>query len=114
MIIFPSFVVLDHSVRRCYNLFVMAICSVGTCNSRSGRDKKIAFFLFQKTELETYLDIKMPKNVFQSVNTRRKALVESDFDLSRSFATSLGYQKTLGLQLKSEAIPTVIPEPPKL
>ena len=84
---------LDHLVSHCYNLFVMVICSVGTCNSRCERNKKIAFFSFPKNWTETYLDIKMPKNVFQSVNTLLKALAESDFDLSRSLLHHLDIKK---------------------
>ena len=92
----------------------MVICAVGTCNSRSGRDKRIAFFSFpKKLDLRRIWILKCQRKYFSPTTHSKvceKHFTESDFVLSCSFAKSLGYEKTLRLQLKPEAIPTVIPE----
>ena len=40
-----------------------------------------------------------------------KHFIDSDFVKSRSFAASMGYTQKLRLQLKSDAVPSVIPKP---
>ena len=64
------FCLFDHLVSHCCNLFVMVICAVETCNSRSGRDKKIAFFS-KKLDLRRIWISKWQRIylVFQSVKT---------------------------------------------
>ena len=81
----------------------MVMCTAGTCNFRSGRDKKIAFFSFlKKLDLRRIWILKCQKKYFSPTTHSRvceKHFFESDFVLSRSFAKSLGYEKTLRLHL---------------
>jgi len=93
----------------------MVICAVVTCNSQSGRDKNVAFFAFPKKGRLRKLWISKCKRKYFSPSQHsricEKHFLDSDFKMSRSFAASVGYTLRFQLQLKPDAVPSIIPEP---
>ena len=92
----------------------MVICAVATCNARSGRDP-VNFFRFpQNKELRHAWIFKCRRKNFCPSKYARvcsQHFVESDFAISQSFASSVGYGNKLHMRLKPDAIPSIIPEP---
>ena len=92
----------------------MVICAVATCNARSGRDPVKLYSFPQDEELRRAWIFKCRrKNYCPSKHARicEQHFVESDFVLSQSFASSIGYGSKIKMQLKPGSVPSVIPEP---
>ena len=91
----------------------MVICAVLSCNTRSGQDKNVAFFAFPKKEQLRQLWISKCKRKHfiptQHSRVCEKHFLDSDFKMSRSFALSVGFTQRFLLQLKPNAVPTIIP-----
>ena len=92
----------------------MVMCAVATCSTRSGRDN-VAMFTFPKEPKlrKAWIFKCRRKNYKPSKHAKicEYHFVDSDFVLSRSFAVSVGFNEKFNLQLKPEAIPSLIPEP---
>jgi len=91
------------------------MCAVETCSMRSGRDKGVCMFRFPKDpKLKKTWVIKCRREnyvVTKHSKVCEKHFEDSDFVVSRAFAASVGYDMNLRLQLKPDAVPTIIPEP---
>jgi len=67
---------------------------------------------FQKLKQTWFIKYRRENYIInEHARVSEKHFADSDFVVSRTFAASLGYNRKFRLQLKPDAVPTILPEP---
>ena len=107
------FILLFYVLLTFYCTVKMVMCAVATCSTRSGRDNVSMFHFPNDPKLRKAWVFKCRRKNYKPSKHARICeyhFADSDFVISRSFAASVGFKEKFNLQLKPDAIPSLIPE----